>query len=199
MSAFEGGPAGAGKAGPGRTSALSPNQIAALLESTCALIEGEINALGDEGAQWHPAPNEWCVNECVGHLIEAERRGFAGRIRDMIAHARLGSLTGAPPPEPLVAWDQEAVARERKDCARMSLSLWMEFMGLRHDSIALVRSLTAADLERSGEHPKVGTLRVKDLLQEWVHHDRNHTKQILAVVQARVHPHMGNAQKFVGE
>jgi len=190
---------------------LSPSQIAALLESTCALIEGEINALGDEGAQWHPAPGEWCVNECVGHLIEAERRGFAGRIRDMIAHARLdslharpGSLTGAPAPGaatpgPLTAWDQEAVARERKDCDRMSQSVWMEFMGLRHDSIALVRSLTAADLERSGEHPKVGLLRVKDLLQEWVHHDRNHTKQLLAVVQARVYPHMGNAQKFVGE
>lgn len=169
------------------THPFAPGQIASLLESTCALIEGEINALGDEGAQWHPAPGEWCVNECVGHLIESERRGFAGRIRDMIAG------------KPLKAWDQEAVARERNDCARMSQSVWMEFMGLRHDSIALVRSLTAADLERSGEHPKVGMLRVKDLLQEWVHHDRNHTKQLLAVVQERVHPHMGNAQKFVGE
>jgi hypothetical protein len=185
--AVEGGSAGAGKAGPSRTNAFAPVQIAALLESTCALIEGEINALGDEGAQWHPAPGEWCVNECVGHLIEAERRGFAGRIRDMIAG------------KPLVAWDQEAVARERKDCARMSQSIWMEFMGLRHDSIAMVRSLTAADLERSGEHPKVGALFVKDLLQEWVHHDRNHTKQVLSVVQARVYPHMGNSQKFVGE
>ena len=27
----------------------------------------------------------------------------------------------------------------------------------------------------------------------------DHTKQILAVVQARVYPDMGNAQKFVGE
>jgi hypothetical protein len=170
-----------------QTHALTPLQIAALLESTCALIEGETTALGDEGAQWHPAPGEWCVNECVGHLIEAERRGFAGRIRDLIAG------------KPLKAWDQEAVARERNDCARMSQSLWMEFMGLRHDSVALVRSLTAADLERSGVHPKVGTLRVKDLLQDWAHHDRNHTRQILAVVQARVYPHMGNAQKFVGE
>ena len=99
----------------------------------------------------------------------------------------------------LKSWDQDAVARERKDCDRMSQSLWMEFMGLRHDSIALVRSLTPADLERSGEHPHVGTLLVKGLLQEWVHHDRNHTKQLLAVVQARVYPHMANSQKFVGE
>jgi hypothetical protein len=37
---------------------------------------------------------------------------------------------------------------------------------------------------------------VADLLQEWVHHDRNHVKQILANVQAFVWPHLGNAQKF---
>ena len=38
------------------TVAFPPAQIAALLESTCALIESEVTALGDEGAQWHPAP-----------------------------------------------------------------------------------------------------------------------------------------------
>jgi predicted nucleic acid-binding Zn ribbon protein len=48
-------------------------------------------------------------------------------------------------------------------------------------------------------HPKVGELRVRDLLQEWVHHDRNHTRQLLAIQQERVYPHMGNSQKFVGE
>jgi hypothetical protein len=59
-----------------------------------------------------------------------------------------------------------------------------------------VRGLRREDLERAGEHPKVGRLRVADLLQEWVHHDRNHVKQILTNVQAYVWPHLGNAQKF---
>ncbi len=169
------------------TTALTTGEVAALLESTCALIEAEMRALGDEGCRFHYKAGEWCVNECVGHLIEAEKRGFAGRIRDLLAG------------RPIQSWDQEQVARERKDCERVSQSLWMELMGLRHDSIALVRSLTAADLDRGGTHPKVGMLRVRDLLQEWVHHDRNHTRQLLAVQQERVYPHMGNAQKFVGE
>ncbi|MEK7863140.1 MAG: hypothetical protein AAB295_07755, partial [Chloroflexota bacterium] len=59
--------------------------------------------------------------------------------------------------------------------------------------------LAPADLDRSGVHPTVGELRVRDLLHEWVHHDRNHTKQLLAIQQERVYPHMANAQKFVGE
>ncbi len=169
--------------------ALRPEQVAALLESTCALLEAEITALGDDEARRHPAPGEWCVNEVVGHLIESERRGFNGRIRRMLGEDH-------PTLEP---WDQQAVARERKDCDRMAQSLWMEFLGARHDSTLLLRSLRPSDLERSGVHLKVGELRVKDLLHEWVHHDRNHTKQILANVQARVWPHMANAQKFSRE
>ena len=166
---------------------LSNAQIADLLESTCALVEAEMRALGDDGCRWHFKDGEWCVNECVGHLIEAEKRGFAGRIRDLIAG------------KPIQSWDQAQVARDRKDCDRVSQSLWMEFMGLRNDSIALVRGLRPGDMERSGTHPKVGVLRVSDLVQEWVYHDRNHTRQLLQIQQERVYPDMGNSQKFVGE
>ncbi len=81
----------------------------------------------------------------------------------------------------------------------MSQSVWMEFMGPRHDYITMVRALKPADLAKSGVHPQVGELRVSDLLHEWVHHDRNHTRQLLNVQQERVYPHMGNSQKFVGE
>ena len=169
------------------TSALATAEVAGLLESTCALIEAEMKALGDEGCSFHFKDGEWCVNECVGHIIEAEKRGFGGRIRDILAG------------KPLQAWDQTQVARDRKDCARMSQSVFMEFMGLRHGYITMVRELSPADLDKSGIHPKVGVLRVRDLLHEWVYHDRNHTRQLLNVQQERVYPNMGNSQKFVGE
>ena len=75
----------------------------------------------------------------------------------------------------------------------------MEFMGVRNDGIRLVRSLKAADLSRGIEHPKVGRLLIRDLLHEWIHHDRNHTRQLLQIAQERAWPHMGNSQKFKGE
>jgi hypothetical protein len=161
---------------------LTTAEVADLLESTCALIEAEMKALGDEGCSFHFKAGEWCVNECVGHIIEADRRGFGGRIRDILAG------------KPLKTWDQSQVARDRKDCERMSQSVWMEFIGPRHDYITMVRTLKPAELDRSGVHPQVG-----DLLHEWVHHDRNHTRQLLNVQQERVYPNMGNSQKFVGE
>ena len=43
---------------------------------------------------------------------------------------------------------------------------------------------------------EVGPLRVSELLHEWVHHDRNHIRQMMANIQALAWPHMGNARRF---
>jgi hypothetical protein len=169
--------------------ALAPARIADLLAASATTVVAELLALGDEGG-WRPGPGEWSANECVGHLIEAERRGFAGRIRVILAAA--ASRT----PPTLEAWDPLAVAEARRDHLRSGAELAAEFDALRADGLALVRGLRPADLARAGSHPEVGLLRVGDLLGEWVHHDRNHVRQILAVSQARVWPQMGNARRF---
>ena len=167
---------------------LSPAQCAPLLAGTPGILSTEVAALPGDLLRWHPAPGEWCVNEVVGHLIEAERRGFAGRIRIILEQD-----------EPTFqGWDPPAVARERGDCDKDARRLLDEFGGLRADGVRLVEQLTAADLQRGGHHPVVGYLRVTDILHEWVHHDRNHVKQAFSNVQAFVWPAMGNTQKFAG-
>ena len=168
------------------SSALTLNQVAALLRASATALRAEAEALGDEGMRWHPAPGEWCVSEVIGHIIEAEERGFAGRIRRIIAQ----------PGRDLLDWDPPAVARERNDCARDGAELLREFASMRDESVRLVEGLSDGQLELSGEHPAVGKLRVVDLLHEWPHHDRNHLMQAMAIVQAYVWPHMGNAQRF---
>jgi hypothetical protein len=165
---------------------LAPSEVARLLEAAAAAIRAELAALPDDVLGWHPAPGEWCAKEVLGHLIESERRGFAGRIR---------LIVGGDEPS-LEGWDQGEVARARRDCERSAAELVVEFDALRRDSVGLVAGLRAADLERGGRHPKVGHLRVGDLLHEWVHHDRNHLRQMLANIQAAAWPHMGNARRF---
>lgn len=169
--------------------ALAPARIADLLAASSTTVVGELVALGD-AAGWRPEPGEWSANECVGHLIEAERRGFAGRIRAILAADRPGA------PADLETWDPPAVAEARRDHLRSGAELAAEFDDLRADSLRLVRSLKAVDMARVGTHPDVGPLRVDELLGEWVHHDRNHIRQMLAVTQARVWDQMGNARRF---
>lgn len=160
--------------------------VARLLAATAGELRNEVEALPDEVRRWHPAPGEWCVNEVLGHLLEAERRGFAGRIRILLAEDQ----------PRLETWDQEEVTRERRDCERPGDQVLAELLAERVLSVELVEGLSAELLDRGGEHVTVGPVTVRELLQEWVHHDRNHQKQILSNIQAYAWQGMGNTQKF---
>ena len=168
------------------TVSIGPKDIAALLRASTAAIRAEAAGLSDTAASWHPKSGEWCVKEVVGHLIEADRRGFGGRVRQFLdAH------------DPAcIGWDPDEVARERRDCTKPLGTLVDELVALRAEGDRLVQGLPASALTRGGQHPKVGRLTVSDILHEWVYHDRNHLKQILTNVQGLAWPHMGNAQRF---
>jgi hypothetical protein len=165
---------------------VTPDEVADLLESSGQAFAATLDALAPELASWRPAPAEWCINEVVGHVIEAEKNGFAGRIRIIL---------GADEPD-LLTWDRDRIIRERDDCARDPKDLKQELLELRPQSVKLVRSLGPEQMTRGGLHPQVGRLTVDELLHEWVHHDGNHLRQALGNVQAYVWPNMGNARRF---
>jgi len=165
---------------------LGPPEAARLLAAMPVMLGAEIEALPEEVARWQPGPEEWSVSEVLGHVIEAEERGFAGRIRAMLGDA----------PPHFATWDPPEVALARGDAGRDPAALLHEFAALRAESVALVEELSEGDLRRSGQHPEVGLLTVTDLLHEWIHHDRNHLRQLLAIGQAATWPHMGNARRF---
>ncbi len=166
----------------------TPEQAARMLQASLTLLQAEAAAMPPALLTWRPAPGEWCVLEIVGHLIETEERGFGGRIRTILAEEQ-PQFSG---------WDPDAVALARADAERDPADLLAEFTSRREENIALVATLTTADLARGGDHPDVGFLSAGDLLHEWIHHDANHIRQILANVQAYAWPHMGNAQRFTG-
>src|SRR5438309_10748359 len=94
-------------------SPLTPSEVAALLEAAMATLRAELGALPERVVAWHPAAGEWCAQEVVGHLIEAEQRGFAGRIRIIPGADRRA----------VQAWDQTEVARARRGWVRPSAAL----------------------------------------------------------------------------
>ena len=168
------------------TRPLTTEEVARLLRSTSDGLRSELGGLSDDVASWHPAAGEWCVKACLGHMIEAEARGFAGRIR----------RTPAEPGRHDDTWDQVRVQADRNDDGRPRAELLESFAGMRADSIRLVEGLLNTDLLKTCVHPEVGQLSVEDILHEWVHHDRNHFRQVLANIQDFTWPSMRNAQKF---
>lgn len=120
------------------------------------------------------------------HLIQTEQSGFAGRIRLLIA---------SEDPQ-LEALDQDEEALKRNDCERDAAELLEQFVSLRGESCTMVAGLKTSDLQRGGRHPDVGFMRVDELLHEWVYHDRDHIRQIMANIQAYTWTHMGSTQNF---
>jgi hypothetical protein len=167
---------------------LTVDEVARLLQATSGIVAAELYAL-DELARWRPAEGEWCTNEVVGHIVEADRRGFIGRIRRILA-----APPGSEPAE--AGWDQPSVAAARGDCAKPATVLIEELTASRAEAVALVHSLAPEDLDRAAIHGTVGRLTVRELLNEWCLHDRNHLQQLLKSVQARAWPVMGNTRRF---
>lgn len=165
---------------------MTPDEVADLLDSSGQAFASTLHAVTPEIASWRPARGEWCVNEVVGHVIEAEKNGFAGRVR---------LILGAEEPN-LPTWDVPGMVERRNDRDRDRKELSEELLTLRHESVQLVRSLRPEQVSRGGLHPDVGRLTLEDLLHEWVHHDGNHLRQALANIQAYVWPQMGNARRF---
>jgi hypothetical protein len=165
---------------------LSLTQIASLLEAAPDTLNLMLAGLPENVTSWHPAEGEWCIKECIGHLITADKNGFDGRIRTILAEER----------PHLATWDIAGVLAARQDCQRFLVELLAEWGDLRTQSADMIVDLSDKDLMRTGIHPAVGELSVHDLLYEWVYHDQNHIKQMLGNIQAYAWPHMGNAQKF---
>jgi hypothetical protein len=165
---------------------LTPAAAVALLESSGAAFVAELEALGDELARWRPGPDEWCANEVAGHVIEADRRGFGGRISRILTDDGVAEE----------GWDQLAVAAARRDVERPVADVIAEFRAGREAALRVVRALRPEDLHRRAQHARVGEVTIADLLQEWVFHDRNHLKQLLLSAQARVWPAMNNTRRF---
>jgi hypothetical protein len=165
---------------------LTPGHTAALLLASLEMLREEAEAFGPEEMRWHPAKGEWCLNEVVAHILEAEERGFAGRIRRIIEQ----------PGRELIDWDPPSITKARGDCEKSGAELIAELVQERERSVELLRGLSDEQLPLSGNHPQVDDLSVAELLHEWVHHDREHVKQALAITQAYAWEHMGNTRRF---
>jgi hypothetical protein len=165
---------------------LNTQEVAQLLKNTTSLLRHRVAALPERAVAWHPAAGKWCIKEVIGHLSEEDQRDFMRRIEKMLNES-----------EPsLIVTDQDEVAHARHDCDKNLSDLMDEFNSVRATSVAFVMKLSATDLDRSGTHPKIGRIRIGELLHEWVYHDLNHIRQIDANIQSFLWDHLGNMQRF---
>jgi DinB superfamily len=151
------------------------------------LVSRTIDVLRVDGARWHalatgldqdqllrrPAAGEWSALECLGHAVDTEAAVFAGRVRAMLAgEPALAAFDPDSESTPVTAGTDPADLAERH-------------AALRAESLALLATVTEADLDRTARHADLGPVTLRELLNEWAAHDLMHVVQAeRAVMQA---------------
>lgn len=112
-----------------------------------------------------PAPGEWSALQCLGHAADTEAQVFASRIRAIV--------DGRPT---LPAYDPDVQGTPITDATDPTV-LAERLSGLRRESLALVATITEADLGKTSTHTELGTVTLGELLNEWAAHDMMHIVQ----------------------
>ena len=137
------------------------------------MLQAWLNDLPDGWATQNEGPDTWSPFDIVGHLIHGERTDWIPRAELILAYGENRTFT---------PFDRFAQYQESQ--GKTLHQLLETFASLRGKSVARLESLklTAADLQRQGRHPELGTVTLGQLLATWVAHDQNHLGQIARVL-----------------
>jgi hypothetical protein len=109
-----------------------------------------------------PAPLEWSAVECLKHIVDTER----------VLQFRLKCfLEGADFPN----FDPDS--QGTKPEAHSAADLASELGSLRRQSLQSIAALVETDLDRRVRHEELGSVTLREMLNEWAAHDLNHTVQ----------------------
>jgi DinB superfamily len=152
-----------------------------VLERTPAVLRALLEGLSPEWTAANEGPDTWSPYDVIGHLIHGERTDWMARV-NIILQPGGGTFH---------TFDRFAQFRESQG---KSLSqLLDEFSTARRESLAALRALklTDVDLEKTGTHPKFGTVTLRALLSTWVAHDMDHLMQISRVMGKQLKDDVG--------
>ena len=118
---------------------IPEGDLADILERQAEEIEALLGGLSEEQGDFRYAAGKWCIKELVGHVADAER---------VFCYRALRFSRGDPTELP--GFDETRWTPNSGAAARSLRDLASEFAAIRRATLALVRSLTEEQVDRSG-------------------------------------------------
>jgi len=160
-----------------------------ILERTPVVLIHMLRDLPEEWVRATEGDNTWSCYDVVGHLIHGEVTDWLPRVRMILEYGESRSF------EPF-----DRLAQFREDRTQPIERLLDRFKELRERNLAALSSLRlgAADFPRTGIHPALGTVTLKQLLSSWVVHDLTHISQISRVLAKQYAAEVGPWKAYMG-
>ena len=115
-------------------------------------------------------PGKWTVRQIVAHLADAEMVG-AHRFRQVIAEEN----------PTLIAYDQDAWARNLDYAHRKPKTSLETFRRIRAENYELLKDLPPATFDRAGNHSENGRMTLRQLLEGYASHAESHAIQLQSI------------------
>lgn len=141
----------------------------AVLERTPDSLWALLSGLPDGWIVRNEGGDSWSPFDVIGHLIHGEKTDWIPRAKIILEHGDSVAFE---------TFDRLAMFEDSE--GKTLNQLLDEFSALREENLGILRgmNLQAADFDRKGLHPKLGTVNLGELLATWVVHDLNHIHQI---------------------
>jgi hypothetical protein len=161
---------------------FSPDEAAAMLARTPAVLDAMLRGLPDPWADAHEGGDTWSPFDVVGHLIHGERTDWIPRARLILEHGDSVAF------EPF-----DRLAQFRESAGKPLPVLLDTFSELRAANLRELRAMCLDDtsLDRPGRHPALGRVTLRQLLATWVAHDLDHVVQVARVLATQYADEVG--------
>ena len=153
-----------------------------ILERIPFVIESMLAGVSDEWVINNEGGISWSPYMVVGHLIHGERTDWM---------VRLDVILGDKKDKTFVPFDRQAQFTQSEG---KSLNLLLdEFKVLRKKNLEKLRkkNITEEMLNKTGIHPDLGIVTLRNLLATWVVHDLGHVAQIARVMAKQYKSEVG--------
>ncbi|MDB5209186.1 MAG: DinB family protein [Sediminibacterium sp.] len=159
-----------------------------LLERTPKTLHALLHGLSDEWLLQNEGPGTWSAFDVVSHLHFCESNNFSSRIQIILSDSGDKNF-------PYFDMSRQFELTKSKKMAQ----LLTEFGSVREQNLQALRDhpLSAADLDKTGMHPKLGPVTLRNVLSAWLAHDLSHTAQVLRVMAKQYEYEVGPFIEFL--
>ena len=160
-----------------------------ILERTPSVIETILRNLDNGWTMNNEGDATWSAYDIVGHYIHGEKTDWIPRMQVIL---------GNNVDKQFVPFDR--FAQFTNSNGKSLDQLLDEFKSMRIENLAELRRVEFSEelLNRTGIHPKFGTVTLKQLLATWVVHDLTHIYQISRVMAKQYEKEVGPWKEFLG-
>ena len=159
-----------------------------ILRRTPLTIDYLLRDLTDDWLVHNEGPETWSPFDIVGHLIHGEETDWIPRAKIILGHGE---------DQPFEPFDRFAMFEKSR--GRSISELLDTFKQLRESNLRELTdmNLSPAALEKSGRHPELGVVTLKQLLATWVVHDLGHIAQVVRVMAKQYREDVGPWQQYL--